>query len=117
MKTWKIAWLVVMCVAAAAVLSAADVRSYDKSIELVWDEAVKAARDAELEVTDSDRSEHWFTMEAPKKTLSKAVSFEVRLTPSGNGTQVAVHSTDKPGSKKSEKNIAAFFDALDARMH
>jgi len=82
----------------------------------VWDEAVKAARDAELEVTDSDRSEHWFTMEAPKKTLSKAVNFEVRLTAAGSGTQVAVHSTDKPGSKKSEKNIAAFFDALDKRM-
>ena len=115
MKTWKIAWLVVMCVA-AAVASAADVRSYDKSIELVWDEAVKAARDVELVVTDSDRTEHWFTMETPKKTLARTVRFEVRLTASGSGTQVAVKATEDAGSSKSEKTIARYLDALDHRM-
>ena len=55
-------------------------------------------------------------MKTPKKALSKSVSFEVRLTKSGQGTTVTVSELDDRGSKKSAKAIAAFFEALDARM-
>ncbi len=55
-------------------------------------------------------------MRTPKKTLSKSVSFEVRITQSGDGTMVNVREIDAPGSKKSLKAIAAFLDALDQRV-
>jgi hypothetical protein len=116
MTQWKVVCLVGLMVAAAVVAWAADSRTYGKSVELVWDEAVKAARDAELVVTDSNRAEHWFTMETPKKTLQRTVGFEVTLETAGTGARVTVRATDEPGSKKSEKAIAAFFDALEARM-
>ncbi len=116
MKPSKIALLVFLLLAVAGTSDAADSRSYSRSIETVWDEAVKASRDADLELVQSKRSEHWFTMKTPKKTLSKSVSFEVRLTPSGDGTVVTVREIDAPGTKKSLKAIAAFFDALDQRI-
>jgi len=116
MRSWKIAWVVAVVIAAAAVSMAADSRSYGKSIELVWDDAVKAARDVELVVTDSDRTEHWFTMETPKKTLARTARFEVQLTESGSGTQVTVKATEDAGSSKSEKTIARYLDALEHRL-
>ena len=116
MKAWSIAGVVVLSLVVAAGVLAASSCTYEQSIELVWDEAVKACRDAELVVTESDRAAHWFRMKTPKKALSKSVSFEVRLTKSGQGTTVTVSELDDRGSKKSAKAIAAFFEALDARM-
>ena len=116
MKPSRIVCAVAMALVASAVVIAADSRTYERSIELVWDEAVKATRDAELVVTESDRAEYRFRMKTPKKTLSKSVSFEVRLTDTGDGTTVRVTELDDPGSKKSVKAIAAFFEALDARI-
>ncbi len=107
---------VVALVAFALVASAADRRSYGKSIETVWDEAVKATRDAELELTDSDRGEHWFIVETPKKSLAKTVVFEVRLEQSGEQTNVVTRDLEGAGSKKMQKTQAAFFDALEKRM-
>jgi hypothetical protein len=116
MKTRSIAGFVVLALLVVVTAVAATSRTYDRSIELVWDEAVKASRDAELVVTESDREEHRFRMKTPKKALSKSVSFEVRLAESGSGTAVTVTELDDPGSTKSAKAIAAFFEALDARM-
>lgn len=116
MKGWSIAGVVILSLVVAVGVLAASSRTYDRSIELVWDEAVKASRDAELVVTESDRDEHRFRMKTPKKALSRTVSFEVRLAESGDGTTVTVTELDDPGSKKSAKAIAAFFEALDARM-
>ena len=116
MKTRGIAGVVVLAIMVVATAVAASSRTYDQSIELVWDEAVKASRDAELVVTESDREEHRFRMKTPKKALSKSVSFEVRLASTGAGTTVTVTELDDPGSTKSAKAIAAFFEALDARM-
>ena len=116
MKTTTVVFLSAILLAGAMVVSAADSRTYTKGIETVWDEAVKATRDADLEVTDSNRSEHWFRMETPKKTLKRTVHFEVELTQSGNNTVVTVRSVDDEGSKKSIKTINKYFDALGSRM-
>lgn len=116
MQKWRIACVVVL-VAVTAFVWAADRRSYDKSIETVWDEAVKASRDAELVLVDSDRNEHWFILETPKKSLSKKISFEVSLEQAGNVTNVVVEDIEGAGSNKSRKKIAAFFDALEKRMN
>jgi hypothetical protein len=103
-------------IAAAASLPAADSRVYQASIEQVWDEAVKATRDADLDLTNSKRSEHWFTMQTPKKALARTVEFEVSLSHAGDQTTVAVRAVDEDGSKKSAKVIAAYLAALDKRM-
>jgi len=117
MKTSRIACLGAVLIAVAVLAPAADTRVYDAPIERVWDEAVKATRDAGLEVTDSDRSDHVFTMQKPKKTLSKTVDFEVTLHQTGEQTRVDVRSTDDEGSKKSAKTIAAYLAALDKRLN
>jgi hypothetical protein len=116
MRALKIACVGIVVCAVAAVVLAGDSRSYGKTIELTWDEAVKAARDAELTVTDSKRSEHWFTMKSQKKTLSNSANFEVSLTEAGSETRVEVRELDHAGSKKTYKAIAAYFAALDKRM-
>ncbi len=116
MKTSRIACLGAVMIAVAALVAAADSRVYDAPIERVWDEAVKAARDADLVVTDSDRSDHVFTMQTPKKTLSKTVDFAVTLSQTGEQTRVEVRSTEE-GSKKSAKTIARYMAALDKRLN
>lgn len=117
MKTWRIACLISVVIAAAAVLPAADSRTFDAPIETVWDEAVKATRDADLVLTDSDRDEHTFTMQTPKKTLARTVDFEVTLSQTGEMTQVRVRAIAEEGSNKSTKVIAKFFAALDRRLN
>lgn len=117
MKKTTIFLVTAILVAGALVVSAADSRTYLKGIETVWDEAVKATRDAELVLTDSSRSEHWFHMETPPKALKSTVHFEVKLTQSGDNTVVTVRSTDADGSKKSIKTINKYFDALGSRMN
>ncbi len=117
MKTATVVFVTAILLAGAMVVSASDSRTYTKGIETVWDEAVKATRDADLEVSDSNRSEHWFRMETPKKTLKRTVHFEVKLTQSGDHTVVAVRSVDDDGSRRSIKVIAKYFDALGTRMN
>jgi hypothetical protein len=90
---------------------------YQRSIEPVWDEAVKAVRDAGLVLTDSSRAEHWFTMKTEAKTLSRSHNFEVRLEQRGELTTVTVEATDHQDSKKSRKAIARYFAALNDRMN
>jgi hypothetical protein len=107
---------VTLCMVSVLPADAAETRSYGKSIELVWDETVKAVRDADLVVVDSDRADHRLTMATPKKSLSKSIRFDVELRRSEGETLVTVRSLDKPGTKKSLKAIAAFFDALERRM-
>lgn len=113
---FPILFVTVAVLAAAPIASAAETRSYDRSLELVWDDAVKAARDAELVLTDSDRADHWFTMETPPKTFSSSVGFEVTLERVGDETEVTVRALDRPDSKKSQRAMAAFFEALERRL-
>jgi hypothetical protein len=116
MKVSRIACLCVLAVAVASVAGAADSRVYSAPIESVWDEAVKATRDVDLVVTESDRSEHHFSMKTPKKALSRTVECEVTLAQTGNQTEVAVRAVAEDGSKKSIKVIAKYLAALDKRL-
>jgi hypothetical protein len=117
MNAPRIVCLCAAVIALASMLPAADSHQYDAPIERVWDEAVKATRDAGLVLTDSDRSENWFTMQTPKKTLTRTVLFEVELNQTGDQTTVSVRSIDHEGSKKSARVIANYFAALDERMN
>lgn len=116
MRTLRVACWLCSFVLVAFAASAADSRAYQRSIEPVWDEAVKAARDAELEVTDSSRAEHWFTMKTGATTLSRSHHFEVRLVQDGETTTVTVQATSHQGSRKSRRSIDRFLAALDDRM-
>jgi hypothetical protein len=116
MRFASIACAAVVLLAVAAGVWADDSRTYSRSIELTWDEAVKAIRDAELVLTDSNRSEHWFTMRSSKKSLAKTAFLEVRLTETGGGTQVAVRELENAGSKRSVNAVAKYLAALDKRM-
>ena len=117
MKTTRILFITTILAAGALVISAADIRTYTRSIEPVWDEAVKATRDADLVLTDSNRSEHWFQMESPPKTLKRTVHFEVTLTQTGDQTMVTVREDGDEPSSRSVKLIAKYLNALDDRMN
>jgi hypothetical protein len=117
MKCRRFAILACLLVLAAGVSFAADSRTYQRTIEPVWDEAVKAARDAELIVTDSSRAKHWFTMKTKPTTFSRSIHFEVELRQSGEVTTVTVSESDHQGSKKSRKVISRYFAALHDRMN
>ena len=116
MRACRIAAVACAAMLVVGIAAADDSRQYDKSVELVWDEAVKAVRDADLVLTDSNRSEHWFEMKTPEKTVKRTVRFEVRLASSGSGTQVTVRGTDRAGTNRSDKTIDRYLDALDERM-
>lgn len=117
MRAIRVTLLVCLLVVFAVTSWAGDSRVYQRSIEPVWDEAVKSARDAELIITDSSRAQHRFAMKTKAKTLSKSVHFEVRLVQEGEITTVSVEETDHHGSKKSRNAIARFFEALHERMN
>jgi len=113
----QISLLVVAVVIAVAVPAvASDSRSYDKPIEVVWDEAVKAIRDADMVLTDSKRPEHRFTMKTEGKTFARTLHFEVELAQTGSRTEVSVRAVDEGASKKSAEVAARYLDALDRRM-
>ena len=116
MNSRQVIGLVAIVMLSAIAASAADTRTYARSIELVWDDAVKATRDVDLEVTDSDRSEHRFEMERAKTSLKTAVRFEVELSDSGNQTTITVRAIGEEGSKRSVKIIAKYLAALDDRI-
>lgn len=107
---------VAVVIALAASASAGDSRSYDKPIEVVWDEAVKAIRDADMVLTDSKRPEHWFTMKTEGKTLARTLHFRVELAQTGSRTEVSVRAVDEGAAKKSAEVIARYLEALDRRM-
>lgn len=98
---------------AGTLVLAGQARSYNKPIEVTWDEAVKAVRDAELYVSDSNRSDHWFVMRTKRKG-----GYEMRVTLFGTEQQatVQVDAVDPGDSERSEKHIRRFLDALDRRL-
>ncbi len=108
--------VVAAVIALAAPAPAADSRSYDKPIEVVWDEAVKAIRDADMVLTDSKRPEHWFTMKTEGKTLSRTLHFKVDLAQSGSRTEVSVRADEEDASKRSAEVVTRYLEALDRRM-
>ena len=92
---------------------AGQARSYSKPIEVTWDEAVKAARDAELFVADSNRSEHWFVMRTKRKG-----GYEIKVSLVGSDQQatVQVDAVDPQDDERTVKHVTRYLDALDRRM-
>lgn len=92
---------------------AGQARTYGTPIEVTWDEAVKAARDAELYVADSNRSEHWFVMRTKRKG-----GYEIKVTLFGTLEEatVQVDAVDPRGDERTVKHVNRFLDVLDRRM-
>jgi uncharacterized protein involved in exopolysaccharide biosynthesis len=106
-----------LLVLAAGVAGAADTRTYDRPLESTWDEAVKAARDAEMVVLDSDRSEHSFSMRTKAwYSHKKGRTMEVELSGDQFTATVTVRAADPDEATKLAKAIAQYMEALDKRM-
>jgi hypothetical protein len=102
----------------AGFAAAADTRSYDRPVEITWDEAVKAVRDADLVLLDSDRSEHRFTMRNKKwHSHKKGRTMEVELSGDESQATVTVRAADPNDEPKLAKVIARYLAALDERMN
>jgi hypothetical protein len=111
------ATFVVLLALAAGLATATDTRSYDRPLEVTWDEAVKAVRDADLVLLDSDRSEHRFTMRSKRwYSHKKGRTMEVELSGSETGATVTVRAADPNDEPKLAKVIARYMAALDERM-
>ena len=108
-----VASIFVVMLLGAAVVAADQSRSYEWPLEVTWDEAVKAVRDAELYLSSSKRSDHWFLMRTKKKG-----GVEIRVTLSGThqAATVEVRAADPADAKKAAKHVDRFLAALDRRM-
>ena len=96
---------------------AAHNRTYDRSIEGVWDEVVKAVRDVDFVLIDSDRSKHELTMRTKSRLSSKrGMVMEVKLTREHSLTTVHVWAADPAKAERLAKHILRYLEALDRRM-
>ena len=93
-------------------------RSYDRPISVVWDEAVKAVRDANFVVLDSKRSEYWFTMRTKSKLSAKrGMPMKVELEGDLNETTVTISLLDEDDDEEDlEKPGTKYLEALDKRL-
>jgi hypothetical protein len=100
-----------------AAAGAADTRTYQYPLESTWDEAVKAVRDADLVLIDSDRGEHRFTMRTKAwHSSKKGRVMEVELSGDHLTATVTVRAADPDEAVKLEKTIAEYLAVLDQRM-
>ncbi len=101
----------------AGIASATDTRTYDRPLESTWDEAVKAVRDVEYVLVDSDRSEHRFTMRTKAwHSHKKGRAMEVELSGDHMSATVTVRAADPNDAVKVAKAIARYMAVLDERM-
>ena len=101
----------------AGTAGAADTRTYDRPIESIWDEAVKAIRDVEYVLVDSDRSEHRFTMRTKAwHSHKKGRAMEVELSGDHLRASITVRASNPDDAVKVAKAIARYMAALDERM-
>lgn len=108
---------ITLVVLAAGIAGATDTRTYDRTLETTWDAAVKAVRDVDFVILDSDRSEHHFTMRTKSwHSHKKGRSMEVELSGDQSSATVTVRATDPDDVKKVAKAIARYLEALDERM-
>lgn len=108
---------IVLLALVAGVAGAAETRTYDRTLESTWDEAVKAVRDVEFVILDSDRSEHRFTMRTKAwYSHKKGRSMEVEVSGDLSSATVTVRATDPDDATKVAKAIARYMAALDERM-
>ncbi len=112
--------VIVLCaftILLSATFLAADSRSYERPIGTVWDHAVKAVRDVDFVLIDSNRSEHEFTMRRKSKlNHKKGLVMEVKL--SGDHTHATIHvrAANPEKIEKAAKHIRKYLDALDRRL-
>jgi predicted kinase len=118
MRALPIVAITTVLVLTTMVAGAADSRTYDRPLESTWDEAIKAVRDADLVVIDSDRSEHRFTMRTQAwHSHKKGRVIEVELSGNDLTTTVTARAADPSEAVKLAKAIALYFQALDERMN
>ncbi|MCP4897266.1 MAG: hypothetical protein GY906_09880 [bacterium] len=99
-------------------LAVAENRNYTKPIESVWDAAIKAVRDVDFVLLDSNRMEHEFEMRTKSWYSHKTgMTMEVTLVAtSDSSTTISVTAADPERAKKLAKHIAEYLVALDERM-
>jgi hypothetical protein len=101
----------------ASVAVAAMAQTYDRPLELTWDEAVKASRDVGYILEDSNRSEHEFRMRAPSRlNRKKGLRMDVRLSFDGAATTVHIQATNPARDEEAAKYMRKYFLALDDRL-
>ncbi len=116
-RQWMLGWMIATGLALAALVSAAE-RNYARPMETVWDDAVKAARDAELVVVNSDRDSHLLMLRT-KAWYSSKKGLQIRVTLSGSDGAVVVHAeaVDPETAERLSKPITRYLEALDARLN
>jgi hypothetical protein len=106
-----------LLVLTAVVTLASESRTYQRPLESTWDEAIKAVRDADLVMIDSDRSEHRFTMRTKVwYSRKKGHAIEVQLSGDERATTVTARASDPEDEDIADKPIARYLEALDKRM-
>lgn len=98
-------------------LFAAESRAYERPIETVWEHALKASRDVDFVLLDSNHSEYWFTMRTKSKLSSKR-GMVMAVTLSGDHTHatIEVSAVDPAKAQKLAKHIRNFMIAVDKRL-
>ena len=108
----------VLWLAGGVLALAGQSRTYDKTLESTWDAAVKAVRDVNFVVVDSDRAAYEFTMRNKSKlSHKKGINMQVTLNADGQTvTVVAVEVVDPSKAAKAAKHMTSYLDALDGRL-
>ncbi len=116
-RHWMRCGMIAAVLALAALANAAE-RSYARPLETVWDEAVKAVRDAELVVVSSDRDNHLLLLRN-KAWYSSKKGLQIRVTLSGSDGAVVVRAeaVDPDTEERLAKAITKYLEALDARLN
>ena len=100
-----------------SIAGAGQTRTYDTTLEVTWDAAVKSVRDVDFVLMESDRGEHIFTMRTKSKISHKrGLRMRVELTRSGGQTAVHVESIDPRKAEKAARHISNYLNALDQRL-
>jgi len=116
-RAFSVAGIAVL-VLIAGLAVAADTRTYDRTTESTWDEAVKAVSDADMVLLDSHRSEHTFTMRTKSwHSHKKGREMEVAITGDLQHATVTVRAANADEEAKLAKAIARYMAALDERMN
>jgi hypothetical protein len=102
----------------ATTAGAGQAETYERSLEITWDAAVKAIRDMDYVLVDSDRSEHTFEMRT-KSQLSAKRGHHMQVTLLSSGPTTTTVQIDAVNPKKAERvapHIRRYFEALDERL-
>jgi hypothetical protein len=113
MKRAVILATVLVLVGLATVALAGPSKAYAKPSETVWDEAVKAVRDVQYYVSDSNRDEGWFIFHTRRKG-----GHQIKVTVSGTAstTTVSLAAVDPDDEEDALDHMVEYLAALDHRL-